>query len=251
MKRSFLLSATILSVMAVLSWAAFASANASRGHKAASLRQANASQTSSEVFTIRYVCFVATPKKAEALPLSAALAREASPPPVLMDLQNGSRRSMNTTPESFLNQLRVSQGDHNFQLLLAGTVPCVNDSDVPAVIKDGPNPSDPLQATLNDHIFVSRNSPAMLTQHQTGKIVYTDAAQGAVGGPKWNDVHADNIVIGRTYSQGIINLLDGRRLVYAYCILPGRLDQTASAWSKAVKEIASHRAAEHRKTATR
>lgn len=221
---------------------------AKRG-KAALLRPAFAPVTSPEVFTVRYVCFVAKPHKSEVLTTEEALKREADLPAILDELQNGSKISMETTPEAFLGGLRGAQADHGFRLLLSGTATCIGGSDQPAVLNDGPDPMDPLRISLHDRITVSRNSPVMVTIHQTGKFSHRiPEGQDTEG---WTDMHADNIVIGRTYSQGINNDMDGSRFVYTFCILPGRLDQTASAWSRAVKVFAAHKAIAHTKTATR
>lgn len=202
-----------------------------------------------EVFTIRYVCFVARPKIAETLTPTAALARAGKLPPVFLDLQHGSDHSMGMTPKGFLSDLGADLSDHDFHLLLCGSAVCINDNEIPAVLGAGPYPSDPLQASLSNHITLSRNSPVMVTIHQTGKFAYRIPVGVHTEG--WTDMHADNIVIGRTYSQGINDEMDGSRYVYAFCILPGNLDQTASAWSKAVKAIAAHEAASHNKTAGR
>lgn len=213
------------------------------------IRSAVAGSSQPQVFTVRYVCFVAQPKKTKQVSHEEALARELKVPFALLDLQEGSRHSMDTTPEGFVNGLRTAQTDHAFQVLLSGTVTCANGSEEPAVISDGPNPNDPLRFSLSDSIFLTRNSPVMLTLHHTGKTMHIEGA--GIGSEAWRDAHTDKIVIGRTYSQGVINLLDGRRMVYAFCVLPGNLDQTASAWSNAVKVLASHKTTAHSKTAAR
>jgi len=210
---------------------------------------AAASQAQPQVFTIRYVCFVAQPKVAETLTPAEALARAAKLPPILIEMQHGSRRSMDLTPDSFLSDLEIAQADHNFHLLLCGSAVCTNDNPAATVLGAGPYPGDPLQAGLSEHITLSRNSPVMVTIHHTGKFTYTNVA--GIHSQGWIGAHADNVVIGRTYSQGVNDEMDGSRFVYAMCILPGNLDKTASAWSKAVKAIASHKAAAHSRTAVR
>jgi len=232
----------------VLAFATFTASAAAPTDTATPPQPTAASPVQPEVFTIRYVCFVAQPKVAETLTPAEALAREAKLPPIFGEMQHGSRRSMSLTPNSFLSDLGAVQSDHNFHLLLCGSAVCTNDNEAPAVLGAGPYPSDPLQAGLSDHVTLSRNSPVMVTIHQTGRFTYTTAV--GINSESWTDMHADNIVIGRTYSQGINNEMDGSRFVYAFCILPGNLDQSASAWSKAVKEIAA-RMAGHSKTATR
>lgn len=192
-------------------------------------RAAARTQAQPQVFTVRYVVFVATPKKA--MTPEEVKASAVDTPPVFDELQNGSAAAvMNTTPEGFLNKMRGAQSDYKFERLLSGSVTVLNGSEEPAVIKDGLNPSDPYQTVLNEKFLLEWNSPTTLTTHQTGKFVYTDG--NARGGPGWNSVHTDKAMLGRTYSMGIDNLADGRRMVYAYCVLPGKLDQTASAWNK-------------------
>lgn len=206
-------------------------------------------QLQPQYFTVRYVCFVMQPKKTSIVSREEALARELKAPAALLDLEDGSDRRMSTTPEGFLNGLRAAQTDHNFQLLLSGTVTCINGDNEPAVISDGPNLNDPLKLSVSDSIFLEQNSPVMVTLRHTGKTVHLEGADVAT--ESWHNAHTDKIVIGRTYSQGWTNFLDGRRLVYTFCILPGRPDQTASAWSKAVKALAAQQPKVRTKTAAR
>lgn len=243
---SLLRSLTAATVLALVTFTAGAAAPTTT---AAPLHPTAASSVQPEVFTIRYVCFVAQLKVTGMLTPAKALAREAKLPPIFEEMQHGSSHSMGMTPGSFLSDLGAVQSDHKFHLLLCGSAICINDDPEVAVLHAGPYQGDSLQTSLTDHITLSRNSPVMATIHQTGKFTYTTAA--GINSEGWTDMHADNIVIGRTYSQGINNEMDGSRLVYAFCILPGNLDQTASAWSKAVKAIASHKAATHGKTAAR
>jgi hypothetical protein len=206
---------------------------------------AAASQAQPQVFTVRYVCFVA--KKADAITAGNTPAKATDIPPIMDDLQHGSKHSMATTPEAFLNELRAAQTDQKFQVLLCGSFLCINGSQA-AGINAGPQMDDAYQCTLNESMFLEQNSPVMLTLHHTGAVAYTENSGRDV--TDWNNMHTDNIVIGRTYSQGINQTPDGRCFVYAFCVLPGNLDQTASAWSKAVKAIAARMAA-HSKTAVR
>lgn len=239
----------VCSLMAAVTLVFTTPSNATPTPKAPAARTAVVNQIQPQVFTVRYVCFVEQPNKNGVLRGEVTLGPGLKVPTALMDLQGGSRRSMDTTPEGFVNKLRTAQPDHTFQVLLSGIVTCINGSDEPAVISDGPSSNNPLQCSLSDSIFLTQNSPVMLTLHHTGRMAYTIGPNR--GGPGWTDTHTDNIVIGRTYSQGIDARSDGRCFVYAFCILPGSLDQTASAWSKAVKAIASHKAAAHSKTAIR
>lgn len=212
-----------------------------------SARLAAASQAQPQVFTVRYVCFVA--KKVGAVTPGDAPAKATDIPPIMDDLQHGSKHNMVTTPEGFLSELRAAQTDYKFQVLSCGSFSCVNGSQVAAGINAGPQMDDAYQCTLNESMFLEQNSPVMLTLHHTGSVAYTDGPSR--GGPGWVDAQTNNIVMGRTYSQGIDQASDGRCFVYAFCVLPGRLDQTASAWSKAVKAIASHKATTHHETAAR
>lgn len=205
-------------------------------------------QTQPQVFTVRYVCFVTKPIKAFDIARDGQ-ATAADLPPIMDDLQHGSKHGMVTSPEGFLSDLKATAGDQNFQLLLCGSFPCVNGSHKAASVNVGPQMNDTYQCTLNESMFVEQNSPTMLTLHQTGQLAYAAATSGrdATG---WNDVHTDQIVIGRTYSQGIDQGPDGRCIVYAFCILPGRLDQTASVWSSAVKAITIREATARSKSKT-
>ncbi len=217
--------------------------------KAPAARTAVVNQIQPQVFTVRYVCFVAQPNKTGTLRGEVTLGPGLKVPAALMDLQNGSRNNMDTTPEGFVNKLRTAQPDHHFQVLLCGSFTCVNGSPDAASINVDPQLNDAFQCTLSEKMFLVQNSPVMLTLHHTGRVRYTEGRNR--GGIGWTDAHTDNIVIGRTYSQGIDQTSGGRCFVYAFCVFPGRLDQTASAWSNAVKMLASHKATAHSKTAMR
>lgn len=243
---SLICSFTAATILAV---ASFTTPVATLADTAAPLQPAAASSTQPEVFTIRYVCFMAQPKTAESLAPDQALAREANLPPVFHELQHGSKHSMGTTPDKFLTDLTAVQPDHNFHLLLCGSALCENGSQEVTIINAGPYASDPLQSNLSDHIIVTRNSPVMVTIHHTGNFSYVDDMGRYT--ESWADMHTDNIVIGRTYSQGINNKMDGSRLVYTFCVLPGNVDQVASAWSKAVKTIVAQKKIKTAKTAAR
>lgn len=206
-------------------------------------------QIQPQVFTVRYVCFVAQPNKPGTPRGEVALGPGLKVPIALLDLQNGSRNSMDTTPVGFVQKLRMAQPDHDLQVLLCGSFLCVSGSQDAVSINAGPQMDDAYQCTGNESMFLEQNSPVMLTLHHTGRVRYTDGKNR--GGFGWVDAHTDNIVIGRTYSQGIDCPSDGRCFVYAFCVLPGNLDQTASAWSKAVKAIATRKATTHRETAAR
>ncbi len=221
------------SLIAVAALAGMSSmpSHAAPGDKAAPLRPAATGQAQPQVFTVRYVCFVA--KKAEVVTPGSVPAKAPRIPPIMDDLQHGSKHGMVTTPEGFLSELRAAQTDYKFQVLLCGSFPCVNGSHEAAGINAGPQMNDAYQCTLSENMFLEQNSPVMLTLHQTGEVAYTE--NSGRDATAWNNMHTDNIVIGRTYSQGINQTPDGRCFVYAFCVLPGRLDQTASAWSKAVR----------------
>lgn len=197
-------------------------------------RAAARTQAQPQVFTVRYVVFVATPKKA--MTPEEVKATSIDLPPVFDELQHGSAAAvMNTTPEGFLNKARRAQTDYKFQRLLSGSVTIVNGSEEPAAINDTASDSnDPFQTALNESIFLEWNSPTTLTLHHTGNVAYTigNFTRNSRGGPGWDNTHTDKIVLGRTYSQGVDNQPDGRKIIYAFCFLPGKLDQTASAWNK-------------------
>lgn len=194
-------------------------------------RAAARTQAQPQVFTVRYVVFVATPKKA--MTPEEVKASAVDLPPVFDELQNGSAAAvMNTTPEGFLNKMRGAQSDYKFERLLSGSVTVLNGSEEPAVIKDGLNPSDPYQTVLNEKFLLEWNSPTTLTTHQTGEISHSTPFSTGRNAMGWNDMHTDKAVMGHSYSMGIQALLNSKYLVYTYCILPGKLDQTASSWSK-------------------
>lgn len=189
------------------------------------------------VFTVRYVCFVAEPN--QKFSPEEATRRAFIPLPLFQGLQNGSPLAMDTTPEGFANKLRSVQRDHGFQVLLAGSVICLNGSREPTVINDGPSP-DAYQLTLKESLFLKQNSPSQVTIRHTGKVDhFNNPWDGAdKGGFGWDNMHTDNIVLGRVYSQGIEYLLDGRRVIYAFSVIPAKLDQTASAWTNKAHQTA-------------
>jgi len=235
----------ISGIAAALIFASLPSGQAAPSGKKASVRaQAAPVPTQYPVFTVRYVCFVAEPKVK--LSRAEAWRRQVILPPVLDDLQNGSALAMDTTPEGFTNKLRGTQNDHKFQVILAGSFVCLNGSREAATVSDGPSP-DAYQATLTESMFLKQNSPTSLTLYHTGQVAYSDG--NFRGGPAWDNMHTDHIVLGRAYSQGVANLADGRRFVYAFCVLPGRLDQTASAWNKGMASKTANATGANRRVA--
>ncbi len=244
-RNSFMLCSVVAAIL--LAGTIYSPSNAAPKTTSVATRPAATGQAQPQVFTVRYVCFVA--KKAEVVTPGNVPAKGPRIPPIMDDLQHGSKHGMVTTPEGFLSELRAAQTDYKFQVLLCGSFPCVNGSHEAASINAGPQMNDAYQCTLSENMFLEQNSPVMLTLHQTGEVAYTE--NSGRDATAWNNMHTDNIVIGRTYSQGINQTPDGRCFVYAFCVLPGRLDQTASAWSSAVKAITARKAATPGKTATR
>lgn len=105
----------------------------------------------------------------------------------------------------------------------------MNGDERPAIITDSAPLDAAYQPVLSDQIYLTWNSPTTLTLHHTGTFVYTKSSSSR-GGPGWIDMHTDRIQIGRVYTQGIDNFQDGRQISYAFCVLPGKWDKTASAW---------------------
>lgn len=206
-------------------------------------RATQSAQSQPQVFTVRYVVFVATPKKA--MTPEEVKATSIDLPPVFDELQHGSAAAvMNTTPEGFLNKARRAQTDYKFQRLLSGSVTVVNGSEEPAAINDTASDSnDPFQTALNESIFLEWNSPITLTLHHTGNVAYTvgNSTRSSRGGPGWDNMHTDKIALGHVYSQGIDARADGRYFVYTFCVLPGKLDQTASSWSKSKQAVVANK----------
>lgn len=185
------------------------------------------STATATVFTVRYVCLVVTPKVTPSPEEGRASLKDE--PAILDEMQHGSTRAMTSTPSAYLHNLRAVQPDYSLQVLLAGSTRCVLDDPQAASIHDASDWST-YHTVLTENIFLSRNSLTNLTIHHTGQVAYSTSPTDR-GGPGWLDMHTDKIVIGRVYTQGIDNQPDGRRITYAFCILPGDLDQMASAWN--------------------
>ena len=179
------------------------------------------------VFTLRYVAFVAKPKTKEVAALYKGF------PPVLgQALTNNVYYAMKTTPESFIQSLQNEQPDHDFSVYLAGSALLYNGSVKPTQITDGPNPSDPYTLTIVDNITVRQNSPTTLDFVSEGTFSFLTQGSGDVGAKSgWNGENKE-LEIGRTYQWGASKKSDGTVVSWAFCILPGRLDQTASSWRR-------------------
>lgn len=177
------------------------------------------------VFTLRYVAFVARPKTKE------VAARYKSFPPVLAhNLSDTNRYAMTTTPEDFARLLQADQPDHDFKFTLAGSVVLYNSKDVQNHVADGPNPSDPYAMTIVDNITINQNSDTTLDFVSKGTFFYRLPGAGTSGAKSGWDGENKEMMIGRTYQWGADRYPDGTCVTWAFCILPGNLDQVASAW---------------------
>lgn len=179
------------------------------------------------VFTLRYVAFVARPKTKD------VAARYKNFPPVLAhNLSEDSRYSMTTTPEGFARLLQTAQPDHDFKIGLEGSIVLYNSDSTPAQIIDGPNLSDPYGLTLVDSITISQNSDTTLDFVSKGTFSDHRLGSGEWAGTTGWDGENKEMMIGRTYQWGVTRRSDGTCVTWALCILPGRLDQVASAWKR-------------------
>lgn len=194
-------------------------------------------------FTIRYMAFVVRPKTAE------DTARYETFPPVLDRNWNlNSRYVMNTTPENFSRVLRADQPDCDFIVSFVGSD--VLHSDTTTQITGGPNPSDPHGLAVIDDITISQNSDGSLDFVSKGGLFFRPIRLPEMRGKMgWNGENKE-LMVGRTYKWGAQKEDDGTFITWAFCILPGRLDQVASAWNHhgaaKVTALASNRATEGR-----
>ena len=177
-------------------------------------------------FTLRYVAFVAMPKTKD-----VAARYKGFPPILAQSLAEHSRYAMTTTPVGFARVLQAEQPDHDFNIYLAGSAILYDSETTRTHIADGPNPSDPYGLTLVDNNTVSQNSDTTLDFVSEGKLSFHALrSSGDLGGESgWNGENKE-LVIGRTYLWGASKKPDGTCITWAFCILPGRLDQVASAW---------------------
>jgi len=180
------------------------------------------------VFTLRYVAFVAVPKTND-----VASRYKGFPPVLAQNLNGNSRYAMTTTPEDFARVLQTDQPDHGFKVFLAGSTVLYDSDTTRTRITDGPNPSDPYALTLVDNISVSQNSDTTLDFVSQGTFSFRALRPlGDVGGKQGWDGENNEIKIGRTYLWGANRKNDGTCITWAFCILPGRLDQVASTWKR-------------------
>lgn len=178
-----------------------------------------------QVFTLRYVAFVAKPKTKD----DAALYK-GFPPVLAQGLHGDGRYALTTTPEGFRKVLQADQPDHDFNIYLAGSAVLSNSSATPTQIADGPNPADPYGLTLSDKITIKQNSDTTLDFVSEGTLSDRSPGPGYAGGKTgWNGENK-GLMIGRTYLWGAVREDDGTCITWAFCILPGRLDQVASTW---------------------
>lgn len=191
-----------------------------------SARLIAANSRSPQVFTLRYVAFVAQPRTK-----SVAAQYKRFPPVLDNGLNNDSRYAMTTTPNGFLQVLQANQPDHEFRVVLAGSV-ILTSNDTPVQISDGPNPADPYRLTLNDVITVRPNDDGTLDFKAEGKLSYLPLRLGDMGGAWTWKGENDALMVGRTYLWGVDKKPNGTCITWAFCILPGQLDQVASAWKR-------------------
>lgn len=180
-----------------------------------------------QVFTLRYVAFVAKPKTKD----DAALYK-GFPPVLAQGLHGDGRYALTTTPEGFLKVLQADQPDHDFNMYLAGSAVLYNSRAASTQIADGPNPTDPYGMTLSDKITINQNSDTALDFVSQGKFSFRPPGGEGLGGTTgWNGENKE-LMIGRTYMWGATRKDDGTCITWAFCILPGSLDQVASTWKR-------------------
>ncbi len=191
------------------------------------LTAARSSLNRPSVFTLRYVAFIALPKTSD------VAARYKGIPPVLaQNLASNSRYAMMGTPEDFTNVLQAEQPDHSFKIGLAGSAVLYDADAARTRITDGPNPSDPYGLTLVDNITISQNSDRTLDFASKGTLTVHRPGSGEWGGTTGWDGENKELAIGQTYLWGVDKKPDGTCITWAFCILPGRLDQIASTWNR-------------------
>lgn len=190
---------------------------------------AAATPSSPQVFTLRYVAFVAHPKSAAV----AAQFSKGCPPVLTSGLYGNPRYAMTATPAGFLGVLQGDQPDYVFNLALAGSVTLPNSDGTPVQISDGPNPVDSHALTLTDAITVSSNADGTLDLKSEGKASFTGLVAPLTGPQAWGWKGENNaVMLGRTYLWGARSELDGTVITWAFCILPGQVDQVASTWNR-------------------
>jgi hypothetical protein len=180
------------------------------------------------VFTLRYVAFVAQPQTTK-----VAAQYKSFPPVLAHNLSANTRYAMVTTPEDFTRVLQTDQPDHDFKIALAGSAILYNSNIIQSHIADGPNPSDPYGLTLVDTITVIQNSDTTLDFVSQGNFAYRALKPSGDFGSKsgWNGENKE-LAIGRTYLWGATKKPDGTCVTWAFCILPGSVDQVASTWKR-------------------
>lgn len=183
-------------------------------------------QETSPTFTVRYVLFLAEPQQFD---YNEFVRSGRKLPKVFQQLQNGSNHSMAPTPEGFLDKLRSAEAGYNFRLILSGSAVCRSGSG--AIIEAGPHASDSFGATLSDNILLVQNSPATVSMRHNGAFAFTLPDSTARHVISWNSGVLPKAVLGCSYSQGVLTLPDGRRLIYAFSILKGDVDNISSLWN--------------------
>lgn len=198
-----------------------------------------------QTYTVRYVCFAAQPRAGVPDGNNTGDFQFSRVQPFFDRLEENGGPEMGPTPEAFLNTLRRTEPNLTFRLLFAGAV--TTNAQGSATISHTPAQTDPFKPQATDHLKIFAGSAMTVTVSQTGSVSYTvpaDAAASFGGGfgggytspgggqswssvsPGWNGSRTD-ILLGRTYSQDTSVLSDRERLVFAFCILKGRVDQDA------------------------
>ena len=168
-----------------------------------------------QVFTFRYLVFIAEPKKADP-------DESKKRPKAFEDLSGTGRFVLSAKPTEFLDKLQKAEPNYEYRLLFAGSVQC-NDKETVTIVEESKK-SDRHKATLKDEIYLEQNSPTTVFLRHTGEVSYVppDGKAGEdVRCLGWTDGFRDKVTLGRTHRQGVIHLQDGGRLMYVFSIHKG------------------------------
>lgn len=167
-----------------------------------------------QVYTVRYICFVATPRV-------EGLFSAKDTPPALRGLKTGSDITLDPTPQAFLNKLTAADTRLQYRLVFAGRTVYAEGAAEAAAIETPLNPNDPFAIAVSEQVQVSSSEENGVMLQRTGELLRKTPKDQGQETVRWKNAKRKNVVLGRTYSHFTTILPSGERLVYAYCVIAG------------------------------
>lgn len=180
--------------------------------------------------TIRYLFLAAVPR-ADA-PAESKKGENVPAGLLAINTAEGSRLTMGPTLETYLAALKAQGAEHyDWRVMAAGDVSASKDGVYS--IQSEASPDDPFQGTVTDRIVLTKVAPNVVEASATGSYTQSQNDSSRKSTARFicswapSDSPSPRRELGNTYTPSGIELLpNGVRFIYAYCILPGKPDET-------------------------